>query len=58
MSPQIIPLKITQIAGIQPNSGFGDYSRLSCAAGKYRSGMHTPSLTQRRSRAADRGKRH
>jgi hypothetical protein len=34
MSTQIIALKdLHRFAGIQPNSGFGDYSRLSCGVG-------------------------
>jgi len=34
MSSQIIPLKgRTDLRGIQPNSGHGDHSRLSCSAG-------------------------
>src|SRR6516225_1246062 len=34
MSSQIIPLKgRTDLRGIQPNSGPGDHSRLSCSAG-------------------------
>src|SRR6516162_1369031 len=34
MSSQIIPLKgRTELLGIQPNSGHGDHSRLSCSAG-------------------------
>jgi hypothetical protein len=34
MSRQIIPFeRLHRFAGIQPNSGFGDHSRLSCSAG-------------------------
>jgi hypothetical protein len=33
MSTQIISLRSHRFAGIQPNSGFGDYSRLSCGVG-------------------------